>query len=467
MKRRNYLIPSDFADRIRWQLPEEAPALIAALESTPATAVRLHPHKGRRDDFPPAAEPIPWAPEEGLYLPDRPRFAFDPLWYAGAYYVQEPSSMFLPYLIEWHEGMRVLDLAAAPGGKSTHLLSYLERQDGLLVSNEPEGKRYPALVENLQRWGLGRHVTTRLWPRQWEAFGEVFDVVVVDAPCSGEGMFRKLPAARTEWSPGRIRACSRTQREILRHAAKLVRPGGLLIYSTCTFSVEENEAQAKALYAEYGGVFAPHFKEVPSRWGIKVEMAPTARGPQPFYKFYPHRLKGEGLAVTAFRKTDTLKPTSRKPLKKSTFRPMACPAEWAAPSGWACVEREKDIRTVPTTHLDFIGRLPLSGSSLVGLGLAQRRGRKLLPHPEWALSSPAYQKHDFPVLSLSHGQALQYLKGAPLRLSLKEKGWLLLAFRARILGWGKALPNGRINNYYPPKWRLRQSPEGWQETSGP
>ena len=461
MERRNYAIPSDFLDRIRARMGTEAAALEAALEGDPVTAGRLHPWKGRREDFSPEARPVPWVPTEGLYLPERPPFVFDPLWHAGAYYVQEPSSMFIPYLIEWKDRMRILDLSAAPGGKSTHLLAHLDRCEGLLVSNEPEGKRWPALVENLHRWGIGRQLITRAWPKQWEAAGEAFDVVLVDAPCSGEGMFRKLPAARAEWSLRRIQACSRTQQDILRSAARLVRPGGLLIYSTCTFAPEENEAQIKHLYAQYGTTFEPYFKEVPPEWGIVTDAVDTPAGPQMLYRFYPHRLTGEGLTVTVFRKQSALgtSPVARKKTPSPAFRPTACPAEWPLSDGWQCIEWEEDVRAFPAAHLDFIHRLPRFRKMRPGVGLARRRRKGHLPHPEWPLSQFGYGRHIYPSVSLSDTEALQYLKGAPLYLAAPHKGWLLLTFRKRILGWGKALPDGRINNYYPPAWRIRKEVE--------
>ncbi len=455
---RKYTLPSEFVRRIQQQLGPEADALLQALEGAPEVSVRLHPQKGRPDDLPSHAEPVPWAAGEGFYLPERPAFVFDPLWHAGAYYVQEPSSMFIPYLLATEEGpLRILDLSAAPGGKSTHLLSYVQGRGGFVVANEPDAKRFTALAENIGRWGIGQVVVTRGWPEAWAEAGIQFDVVVVDAPCSGEGMFRKSPAVRSEWSPRRVIACSRTQRHILRAALRLVRPHGLLIYSTCTFAPDENAEQVRWLYAESGIRLRPHYRPVPPEWGIAVESVNTPGGEHPLYLFYPHRARGEGFAVTAFRVEG---PRAGRPARRTPFRRVACPEEWPVPAGWSCYADGTDIRAVPDALVPWLEQMPRLRRFTAGVGVARRKGRTLLPHPEWALSIHAYRQNLHPVVPVDRPQALRYLKGHPLPLpsgfAPRQSRWVLIAYRDRLLGWGKALPSGRINNAYPTGWRIRK-----------
>ncbi len=457
MNVRNYTFPSEFLQRIRIQLgDEEAEQLQASLSEVPQVAIRLHPWKGRRSDLPPGAEPVPWAPDEGFYLTHRPAFVLDPLWHAGAYYVQDASSMFIPYLLPPSGPLNILDFAAAPGGKSTHLLSYISQHGGTLTANEPEASRFPTLLENLARWGIASKIITRGWPSDWQGCPPIFDVVLVDAPCSGEGMFRKLPASRTEWSLRRVVACSRTQRDILSVAIQLVRPGGLLIYSTCTFSPEENEEQVRWIYDVFGAIIRPHFREVPPDWGIVVDSVLTSKGEHPIYKFYPHRVRGEGLTVTAFVVNGSF---PRRSQRNYSLRQFPCPSSWPIPRA-ACIQMNCEIRAIPDETFRHLQQLPILRHMEAGVGIARSNRKTIRPHPEWPFSQGAYSPHSHPVVPLDYKSALQYLQGHPLPLppnmQVRQSTWVLLAYQQRFLGWGKALPSGRINNAYPPKWRIRK-----------
>ena len=236
-----FMLPVDFIESMHQQLGSEAELLIRALETEPVTSIRLN---SKLDvlTFEGDTEEVPWH-IDGYYLSVRPQFTLDPLFHAGCYYVQEASSMFLQQVLEQYldTSSLVLDLCAAPGGKSTLISEYLGR-DGLLVSNEVVRQRVFILSENIQKWGNGNTVVTH---NTAEEFGErckhLFDCVVVDAPCSGEGMFRKDPQAREEWSPKAVMLCAERQRSILMDVWDALKPGGVLVYSTCTFNEEENE----------------------------------------------------------------------------------------------------------------------------------------------------------------------------------------------------------------------------------
>ena len=247
------MFPPEFVNGLTERLGAgRAEKVLSALACEPAVSVRVNPFKmtlaALRDHFGPlAGDPVGWAPEEGFYLKDRPSFTFDPLFHAGAYYVQEASSMYVGSLFEQAvremgrcSGLRVLDLCAAPGGKTTQLLSHLE-PSSLLVANEVVPARATVLAENVARWGCSNVAVTSSDPAAFTALKDFFDFVLVDAPCSGEGMFRKDPRAVAEWSPDTVRLCAARQRRILADVWPSLRPGGFLVYSTCTFNPFENE----------------------------------------------------------------------------------------------------------------------------------------------------------------------------------------------------------------------------------
>ena len=233
--------------------PEEGRALCEALEGPAPTSVRLHPQRPCRWS---GAEAVPWSPA-GRYLTERPSFTLDPAFHAGAYYVQEASSQFLAHVLAGEEvaGKRILDLCAAPGGKTT-LYASLAGSDGLVVANEVNRQRAAVLADNVRERGLGNVAVTVNEPAQIAVLEGWFDIVAVDAPCSGEGMFRKTPEARDEWSENNVKICAVRQAEILREAWKTLRPGGLLIYSTCTFNRDEDEGALERMAAWAGDEIA-------------------------------------------------------------------------------------------------------------------------------------------------------------------------------------------------------------------
>ncbi|NJO87465.1 MAG: RsmB/NOP family class I SAM-dependent RNA methyltransferase [Lewinella sp.] len=240
--------PAAFSERLRSELgKEEATQLLLSLAQTsPSVSRHWNPAKNPPASF---AAPVPWY-AQGEYLEQRPVFTLDPAFQAGAYYVQEAASMFIAWMAKrWlpaERPWRVLDLCAAPGGKSC-LLAAAAPPGSLLVSNEVIKSRYPILRYNLSKWGLDHCYTANLDPERFTGLTGFFDLVLVDAPCSGEGLFRKDPAARQLWNPALVELCAARQSRILSAAHPLVKPNGLLIYSTCTFNSLENEAQATVL----------------------------------------------------------------------------------------------------------------------------------------------------------------------------------------------------------------------------
>jgi 16S rRNA C967 or C1407 C5-methylase (RsmB/RsmF family) len=301
------MFPPEFEKSVNAELPGEAAALLAALDGEAVTSVRFNPFKL---EAMPAEEGVPWN-RYGAYLAQRPVFTLDPAMHAGAYYVQEPSSQFVEYLYRKAaertgvvesdtevRGMRVLDLCAAPGGKTT-LYSTLAGAEGLVVANEVIKQRASVLADNVRRWGIGNVAVSCNDAAAFAAYRHWFDVLAVDAPCSGEGMFRKNPQARAEWSLANVELCAARQRRILAEGWDALRPGGILIYSTCTFNRHENEENIIWLAENYA--VEPIGIELPDGWGI--EQGKVAGGIETF-RFYPHKVRGEGFFVAVMHKTD-------------------------------------------------------------------------------------------------------------------------------------------------------------------
>src|SRR6267154_2598850 len=302
------LLPA-WVQRIQLQRPHDWKEFLSAHELLSPASIRINPLKSNSRD----AENIPWT-GFGYYLEKRPSFTFDPLFHGGAYYVQEASSMFLEQAlkqtVDLSQPLHVLDLCAAPGGKSTHLLSLLNDQS-LLVANETIRSRATILAENIQKWGSNNVVVTNNDPEDFQNMEGLFDVIVVDAPCSGEGLFRKDPRASHEWSEENVALCALRQQRILNQVWPSLKRNGVLIYSTCTYNEKENEENLNWLVNEKK-VESIKLK-VESSWGIEEVKKNNAFG----YRFYPHQTKGEGLFISVARKTEEQHETSFH--RKKTF----------------------------------------------------------------------------------------------------------------------------------------------------
>ncbi len=416
------------------------------------TAIRFNPAKKSLTNHPFTGEPIPWCPF-GLYLDKRPSFTLDPSFHAGAYYVQDASSMFLweviSQLIPDPQDKKVLDLCAAPGGKSTLLASYFT--NGLLVSNEVIKSRASILVENLTKWGNSNVIVTNNDPAHFNQAGISFDVIVVDAPCSGSGLFRKDPDAITEWSLDHVQHCSLRQQRILDDIIPSLNENGILIYATCSYSQEEDEMIADWLMSS--GAFEAASITIPTKWKIVETFAEKSNAPG--YRFYPDQLKGEGFFIAAFRKkspataigkgkSSTLKLPQKQELEQiRTFFPVSESfSVFKQGDQFRCIDEKwyYDLQTLASNL--YIRK--------AGIGLGELKGKDMIPTHELAMST--LPLHHFNQVTVNTEEALKYLRRQDLYLDA-PKGWNLVMYEQLPLGWIKSLPN-RINNYYPQEWRI-------------
>ena len=434
----NHTLPEAFLKDMQRLLGDEYPAFLRALDAPPALALRLNP---KRKNAEAEAAPfidgcVPWCPE-GRYLAplgeDRPGTAIAHA--CGAFYLQEASAMASAAVLAAQPGERVLDLCAAPGGKSTQIAAALGDR-GLLVSNDPEPSRARALAGNLERMGADNAVVTCSLPRKLaDRWGECFDALLVDAPCSGEGMFRRDPAARDEWNPASPEGCARRQAEILDQAARMLRPGGRLVYSTCTFNEHENEGSVLGFLARHPD-FVPEDFQLPG-------VGTSNRG---MLRLFPHRLRGDGHFVAKLRRAD------------------GGPAAQTMPTAridrelWADLERE--ICRLP----DFIADMqpvrqgdwlyvrprncpPLEGLRVISPGLCLARLGRNHIEPAHALAmaiDPGFARRR---VDLDADAAHAWLRGEAVPCG-GEKGWTLALHRSMPLGWGK-VSDGMLKNHLP------------------
>jgi len=302
-------LPEDFIRETRQVMGEERlNRFLGAFDEEAPVSIRVNPKKVSSARV--SGEKVPWC-EEGYYLEGRPQFTFDPLFHAGCYYVQEASSMFVTHVLRQFvkEPVAMLDLCAAPGGKSTAAISVLPA-GSTLVSNEPIANRAQILLENITKWGYPDCSVTNAYPRDFRKAKARFDVILCDVPCSGEGMFRKDPATISEWSLQNVEKCWRLQRDIVADAWECLNPGGLLIYSTCTFNIKENEENIRWILETYEA----ELLEVPTlpEWHITGSLLEDF--PMPVYRFIPGITRGEGLFMAVVRKEGASSHDKRKQL---------------------------------------------------------------------------------------------------------------------------------------------------------
>lgn len=437
-------------------------AFVQAHESgKQVVSIRLNPQKTKEAQHPgllreKESELIPWT-SNGYYLLQRPSFTADPLFHAGAYYVQEASSMFLEEAVrqscDLQQPIRVLDLCAAPGGKSTLVQSIISRES-LLVSNEVIKSRVNVLVENLTKWGAANVVVTNNDPRDFQKLKEYFDVIIVDAPCSGSGLFRKDENAIKEWSVNNVELCSQRQQRILADILPSLKPGGTLIYSTCSYSLKEDEEICDWLLAADQELSSIKLS-LKAEWNIVETLSAKHRGYG--YRFYPDKLKGEGFFLAAFKKNGSLeqqrptaKPDSKKLLSNAELKSIEPYFKNIHELGF--IKWNDEVLAFPAAVLEDIFLLQ---SNLylkkAGVKVGSLIRAELIPDHEFALSN--LLSDVVPCLEVDCESALQYLRRNDLKLSTTLKGWTLVKYQHVILGWIKILP-GRINNYYPKSWRI-------------
>jgi NOL1/NOP2/sun family putative RNA methylase len=425
------------------------------------TSVRLNPKKIfniQYSIFNAQLEKIPWN-ASGYYLPERPSFTLDPLFHAGAYYVQEASSMFLEealkQTVDLTQPIKVLDLCAAPGGKST-LIQSLISKESLLVSNEVIKTRVNILSENIIKWGAANVIVTNNDPRDFQRLQNYFDVIVVDAPCSGSGLFRKDSNAITEWSENNVQLCAQRQQRILADIMPSLKEGGVLIYSTCSYSEEEDEEIADWLVEQWA--VASCQLAIEKSWSI-VET--VSKKEKTFgYRFYPDKVKGEGFFIAAFKKaaaTDAEFNSGKQKPKNKTEKLTAKEIEILKPwlintDDFFFIKQNDEVIALPV-HLE--NDLALIQSSLyikkAGVKLGSIIRNELIPAHDLAVS--CIINAALPKLEVDKETALQYLRKQEIKIEPGHKGWVLLTHQQLPIGWIKVIAN-RINNYYPKDWRI-------------
>lgn len=424
------MLPEAFLQRMEAQLGSEYPAFLESLERPRAVALRFNPLKGERPVLPFVREPVPWEPE-GFYYDPETRPGLHVYHEAGVYYLQEASAMAPVALLDPKPGERVCDLCAAPGGKTTQIAGRMLGQ-GFLVCNEINPKRAKILSRNIERMGVANALVTNEHPETLASrFPGFFDRVLVDAPCSGEGMFRKEEAAVTDWSQETVQMCARRQREILDSAARLVRPGGRLVYSTCTFAPEEDE-ETVAAFLESHPEFTPEPVEAP--WFVPGENAS--------YRMWPHKLLGEGHFAAVLRKT-----------QGESGEVPACPGE-KCPKAWESFAKELDI-TLPEGKAVSFGQslywapmeLPeLNRLKVLRPGLelgTERKGRFEPAHALALWLKTCAVTESFPPES---PEMKAYLHGDVVPSG--KKGWCLVQAGGYAIGWGKG-DGSVLKNHYP------------------
>jgi len=470
-------LPPDFISRTKLLLGDEYALLEKALQEEPPVSIRINPAKqiALHDGY----AQVGWC-ETGYYLPDRPSFTFDPLFHAGCYYVQEASSMFLEQVVRQHISTPVvcLDLCAAPGGKSTHLASVLP-VNSLLVSNEVIQSRADVLKENLFKWGFPNTVVTCNDPHQIGQLTHLFDVIVADLPCSGEGMFRKDRKSRNEWSVDNVRLCAARQRRIIQDVWDSLKPRGLFIYSTCTFNREENEENIRYIVEHLGAEVLPVF--IRDEWKI----SPAIKESFPLYRFYPYRVKGEGFCLALLRKPDGVRQTIQN--QGSTFNDRDVPyasaqaevessrfnVQGSTFNAQSSLSFLRSLSDADSFHFEFnqqiIRAIPISYQYTcrllsrhlrvlsAGVFVGEIKGKDIVPSPALALST-CFRNEAFPSVELTLEESIKYLQKEILVLpEHSPTGYVVVKYKNIPLGFVKNIGN-RANNLYPKEWRIRRRP---------
>ena len=429
---------------------------------TPVVSLRLNPAKAVTAGMLPfeVGEQVPWCPA-GHYLPERPRFTADPLLHQGAYYVQEASSMFHSHVVgslskNSSAPLRLLDACAAPGGKTTAAISALP-EGSLVVANEFVPSRAAVLRENIIKWSYPSCVVTRGDTASFGRLKECFDIIIADVPCSGEGMMRKDAEAVAQWSPSLVAECAGRQWEIVTNLWPALKPGGAMVYSTCTFNRSENEDIVERIISEFGAESV----EIPvdPAWGITGAISTDAF----CYRFMPDRLKGEGLFVAVLRKSGAPRADKDSKTKRQKSKPsplLSQASSWINPNIRENFEIYADgdrINAFPAIHMDMLKRIKKETDVIhEGVVLASVKGKDLIPSHSLALS-PITAPNAFPEAELTRDEAIAYLSGEAVTLpDGAPRGFIILTYSSLPLGFVKNIGR-RSNNLYPAPWRIRSN----------
>lgn len=452
-------LPEGFKALIKAEIGEKkAENLFSALCGQPETSVRINTWKCPAEPLYPAMTPVEWC-ASGYYLSERPSFTSNPLLHAGVFYVQDAASMVYETIMKSiSDGtpIAVCDLCAAPGGKTTAILNAIPK-GSVMLANEFTSSRAGVLKENLCKYGYPDVIVTNADTSRLSVLGEWFDVVAVDAPCSGEGMMRKDEAARSQWSEGLIRQCSRLQREILENAVAIVAPGGYLIYSTCTFNTSEDEDNAVWIANTFG--LEPVDIGLAGEYGIECEV----KGQIPCLRFMPGFTQSEGLFVAVFRKPDDTSSSSKllKMTKKGKkagkdkldSRLKAIAKSWVD-GDFDIISHDGRLLALTPPTATLLDALPKGIRILsAGIEIGEIKGKDLIPSHSLAMSTVLADP--FPRIELPLQDSLRYLSKEVITLPTDTpRGYVTTTYMGFPLGFMKNIGN-RANNLYPSEWKIR------------
>jgi len=444
------MLPEEFKQRIGAQEYIDSEALIKALDEPSPVSIRINPSKWNKKPL--NAESVPWC-RNGYYLDTRPSFTLDPLFHSGCYYPQEASGMFLEQVVNQAAGslnnIRVLDLCGAPGGKSTHL-SEIIGPDSLLVANETIRARAVILAETMTKWGSGNTLVTRNDPSVFARIPGYFDLIVVDAPCSGEGMFRTNSAV-SEWSAENSIHCAERQKRILTDVWPALKENGILIYCTCTFNPGENEENIKWLTGKHG---AESIRvEVGTFNGIKEIDYRGIYG----YGFFPGKVRGEGFFISVVRKSCKKEEQSVRTRRIPGLKPGK--TDIKVTSGWTDFPESRILRwgseifAIPCDLNDYLYLFQNLKVIKAGTKISVVKNNDHLPSHELALSHK-FKTDSFPRVELNLSEAVSYMRRDNFTNRDIPEGWNILTYRNINVGFVNNVGR-RVNNYFPVEWRIR------------
>ncbi len=448
----------DHFDPKAFQSVHESGNQLVSVHMNPGKPILLNDQWPLEINEPPfeISDKVPWA-TDAFYLSLRRSFTLDPLFHAGLYYVQEPSGMFVEFafkqIADSMQNLRILDLCAAPGGKSTFLQSLIS-SESLLVSNETIKSRVPVLYHNMSKWGYANGILTNNDPAHFKKLPGFFDIILIDAPCSGSGLFRKDPETIKTWSLNLVQLCSQRQRRILADAWECLKEDGHLIYSTCSYSMEENEDILDTMLQQFP-CRSISLSPDPS-WNI-VETKSKKSGAFG-YRFYPDKLSGEGFFLSVIQKKQAVIALHAKRIIRHPVRiPKSIQEQinvWIKENSLSFLSVEGSVHAMPP---NIAGDFELLKKNLylrkAGIRLGKPGENEWIPDQELALAN--FLKYDSPSMDLSKQDALHFLRGKPFETVTGEKGWRTVRYLSQRLGWVKLIER-RMNNYYPKSWRIRQ-----------
>jgi len=472
--------PNDFVRQCRAFMDDELWAKVSrGLDDVPPVSIRLNQLKCDERGWGVANDDgqIPWC-NGGWFLSSRPTFTFDPLLHGGMYYVQEASSMFLDAVLRQYVGeepIRALDLCAAPGGKSAIARAVLP-EGSLLFCNEPIRLRAQVLAENMMKQGHKDVIVTSNFAADYARSQLQFDVIIADVPCSGEGMFRKDETARSEWSLQNVDKCWRLQREIVKDVWPCLKDGGLLVYSTCTLNLKENELNVQYIKEELGADVVPVQS---SQWCSSLTGSLLSDADFPVYRFLPGVSRGEGLFMAVLRKRgDCIATCERKADKKRKNERQRTKNDGAAdaclrwlnnPNGFDVVSIGDTFSAIPKAWRGVYDEANKALKVITaGVPLGETKGKDFVPAYGLALSA-AFDSAMFPKAELTYSQAISYLRKESITLNADmPRGYVVVTFRGVPLGFVKNVGN-RANNLYPQEWKIRSThvPSEYEEVITP